>query len=127
MRGSWKGLMMLSPAILRHFRGARERRAEGEASLVRRHRHGRESERLHDGVVQRGTNLGDLVVFSRGVHAIGQENHKELAIGINPDGGAGKAGVAETMRREEMAARAAFGGNDPADGAGAAGKLLRRG
>src|SRR5277367_3007670 len=87
----------------------------------------REAQRLHYGIVEGGTDLLDLRVFSSGMDAIGEEDHEELAVGVNPDAGAGEAGVAEAVGGEIVAAAAAFGGDGPAQGARAARKFLRLG
>ncbi len=74
-----------------------------------------------------GTELCDLLVFASGVDAVGEECDEELAVRVDPDAGAGEAGVAEAVWRKIMAAGAAFGGDGPAEGARATRKLLRRG
>src|SRR5580700_8913251 len=59
--------------------------------------------------------------------AVGEEDDEELAVAIDPDAGAGKAGVAEALGREIVAAAASFGRDGPSESAGAAGKFLRLG
>src|SRR5258708_1300311 len=86
-----------------------------------------ESQSLHDGVVEGWAELRDFLGFARGMDAICEQDHEQLAVGIDPDAGAGEAGVAEAVGGKIMAARAAFGGHGPAERARAAGKLLRRG
>src|SRR5260370_40139585 len=87
----------------------------------------RKSQRLHHGIVEGWAHLRDFLVFAGGVDAVGEGYDEELAVGIDPNAGAGEAGVAETVQRKIMAAGAAFGGHGPAEGACAARKLLRRG
>ena len=77
--------------------------------------------------MKRRANLRHFLIIARGMDAIGEQHNKKFAVRIDPDGSAGKAGVAKTMRRKKVAAGAAFGGNRPAESARAAGKLLRRG
>src|SRR5271156_305290 len=88
---------------------------------------GGEAQGLHYGVVEGGADLLDLRVFARGVDTIGEEDYEELAVGIDPDAGAGEAGVTEAVCGKIMAAAAAFGGDGPAQGTRAAGKFLRLG
>ena len=68
-----------------------------------------------------------FLVVACGVDAVGQKNHKNLAIGIDPNGCAGETGVAERVWTEEMAAASAFSGRSPAECACTARELLRRG
>lgn len=86
-----------------------------------------EAEGLHDGVVEGRADLGDFVIFARGIDAIGEQYDENLAVWVNPNGSAGEAGVSVTMRRKEVAAGAAFGGHDPAERPGAVGEWLRCG
>ena len=82
---------------------------------------------FHDGVVDGGADLGDFHVFAGGIDAIGQEDDEECAIGVDPDGRAGEAGVAVAVNREMVATGAAFSGDHPAKGARIVRERLRRG
>ena len=73
---------------------------------------------FHDGVVDGGTHVSDFHVFARGIDTIGQQNDKELAIRIDPNGCAGEPGVAIAMDGEIVATGTAFGGHDPTKGTG---------
>ena len=53
--------------------------------------------------MQRRANLDMFLVIACGVDAVCKKNHKNLAIGIDPNGCAGETGVAERVRTEEMA------------------------
>src|SRR5580704_4152329 len=75
--------------------------------------------------MQRGPNLGDFVIFSRGIHTIRQENNEKLPVGINPDRSSRKTSVPETMCRKVVPARATFGRHHPTERARSARKLLR--
>src|ERR1700690_202828 len=63
----------------------------------------RQSQGLENGVVQRGSNLPDFLVGARGVHAIGEQNHEEIAFRINPNGSARKPRMAEALLGVKMA------------------------
>ena len=41
--------------------------------------------------------LCHFLVFARGIHAIREQHYEELAVGIDPDAGAGEAGVTEAV------------------------------
>ena len=58
------------------------------------------------------------------MNSVCQKHHEELPVWINPNRSSSESGVAERMRSHEVAAGAAFGGNRPSEGSGAAGKLL---
>src|ERR1700688_3663844 len=72
-------------------------------------------------------NLGHFLIIARGIDAIGEQHHEKFAVGINPDGSAGKSGVPETMCGEKVPAGPTFGWNRPPERACTARKLLRRG
>ncbi len=82
---------------------------------------------MHDGVVQCWPDFGDFLIFAGGIYSVRQKHYKKLPVGINPNRGAGEASMAEGVRSHKVAAGAAFSGHSPAEGASAAGKLLRRG
>src|SRR5437868_8295544 len=65
-------------------------------------------------------------VAASGVHAIGQNNDKKIFFGIDPDGGAGEAGVAEAPRREELAGAGAAFRRVPSQSTGGLFALTRR-
>ena len=44
-----------------------------------------------------GAQLCHFLVFARGIHAIREQHYEEVAVGIDPDAGAGEAGVTEAM------------------------------
>lgn len=56
-----------------------------------------ESQRLHDGVVQIPPHLLNLLILSRRMHAICEEDHKQLPVGIDPHRSPGESRVSETM------------------------------
>lgn len=56
-----------------------------------------ESQRLHDGVVQIPPHLLNLLILSSRMHAICEEDHKQLPVGIDPDRSSGESRVPETM------------------------------
>src|SRR5215469_10161543 len=74
-----------------------------------------EAEGFDDRVVNRGTDFGDLMIFARGMDAVGEQHDEKLAVGVDPDAGAGEAGVAVAVRRKIVAAGAVFRGHDPAE------------
>jgi hypothetical protein len=88
---------------------------------------GGQAQGFHDGVVDGGADLGDFHVFAGGIDAIGQQDDEECAIGVDPDGRAGEAGVAVAVDREIVATGAAFSGDDPAKRARIFRERLRRG
>ena len=53
---------------------------------------------LPDGIVQHGAEGDELAVVAGGIHAVGEEDDEHVGFGIDPDGGAGEAGVAEGAR-----------------------------
>src|ERR1700676_5400687 len=56
-----------------------------------------ESQRLHNRVMKSRAHLSHFLIIARRMDAIGEEHHEKFAVGINPDGSAGKAVVAKTM------------------------------
>ena len=88
---------------------------------------GGEAECFHDRVVNRGADFGNFVIVARGIHAIGQEDGKELAVRVDPDGRASEASVSVAVRGEIVAAGTVFGGNHPTQCAFVLGEWLRDG
>src|SRR4051812_8550418 len=60
-------------------------------------------------------------VVSGRVHPITQQNDCQVVLGVDPERGAGKAGVAETGRREQSARAAALRRSIPPQGSAGAG------
>src|SRR6266576_2640595 len=56
-----------------------------------------ESQRLHHRVVHIPPHLLNLLILACRVHAICQKDHKQLLVGIDPDGSSREARVSETM------------------------------
>src|SRR5215472_4778881 len=88
---------------------------------------GGQAEGFQDGVMDGGAHLGDFVVLARRIDAIREHNDEELAVGVDPDGRARETGVAVAVGGEITATGAAFGGHDPAQGAGVFCEWLRDG
>jgi len=65
--------------------------------------------------MQRRTHLGDLVIFASRIHAVREQNHKQLAVWIDPNRSPGETGMPKAVRRKIMAAGAALGWHDPAE------------
>ena len=57
-----------------------------------------EAQGLHHCIMERGAELLNLLILARGMHAIGEQYDKKLAVRVDPDAGAGKTGVAEAVR-----------------------------
>jgi hypothetical protein len=55
--------------------------------------------------VKRRADAADLVVVARGMHAIGEQHHEKLAVGIDPQRRAGKTQVAEAARGKMISRR----------------------
>ena len=91
-----------------------------------RSRGGSKPQRLHHRIMQCRTNLLNLCIFPRRVHAVRQQHHKKLPIRINPNRSAGKSRVPKAVRRKIMPARPALGRHRPAERPGAVRELLRR-
>ena len=86
--------------------GAGRQRAGDVGEIEPFHRFGRQ--RAHGGVQR------THVAMAVRVDAIGEKNHEGLGKGIDPDGGAGEAGVAVRAQREHLAPPAVAGVNVPA-------------
>src|ERR1700719_2877972 len=99
----------------------------GARTLTGRNWRTGEAQGLHHGIVQRGADLGDLLVFAGGIDAVGQQDDEELAVRVDPDRCAGKAGVAEAVRGEVMAAGGTFCRDGPAESARSIRERLWRG
>ncbi len=86
-----------------------------------------ESECLHYCVVQIAPHLLNLLILARRVYAIRQEHHKQLPVGIDPDGCPREPGVPEAVSGKILSAQSARCRHGPAKRTRSAGKLLRRG
>src|SRR6267154_6197439 len=75
----------------------------------------RESERLYHRVVHGGAHGRNLVIFARGIDAVGQQDDEELAVRVNPDRRAGKSKVSKAAWRKISAARRIRRGRHPSE------------
>ena len=57
-----------------------------------------QSQSLQDGVVNRRSELADLLVGPAGIHTVREQNDEKAAVGIDPKRCASEAGMAETGR-----------------------------
>ena len=78
-------------------------------------------------VMHGGPHGRNLVVFARGIDAIGQQDDEKLAVRINPDRRAGKSQMPETARRKIAAARGIGRRHHPAERARVARERLGSG
>src|SRR5258708_40042543 len=60
-------------------------------------------------------DLKDLHVGARGVHAVGQQYNEDVAVGIEPDGRAGEAGMSECVRSHFRSGARELGWSVPAE------------
>src|SRR2546422_1477390 len=80
------------------------------------------SERVVDEVGHAAPDLKDLRVGAGGIHAVRQQNNEEVAVGVEPDGRAGEAGMAECVRPHFCAGARVLGRCVPAECTGRAGR-----
>src|SRR5437763_1323342 len=64
----------------------------------------RRSQRFHHRVVKRGTDLLNRIVVARGMHAIGEKHHVDIALGIDPQRRPRETRMAERRGRHLAAA-----------------------
>src|SRR6266849_1358321 len=88
---------------------------------------GREAQGFHYGVVEVWADFGNVVIFTRGIDAVRQQHDEKLFVRVEPDGCAGKTGVAVAMRGKIVAAGTSFGRHHPAQGPRVFRQRLRRG